>query len=114
MTPKGQHKRKNQTLEISLCTRRTQRSKGEDSELGERRSQQIHSSHKQRLLNWSPDDNASLMDHVRIGSFGEMSISKVFWFCILEKEVKMTMNSSERMAWERGTQVSAENAIPST
>lgn len=45
--------------------------------LEKKRRQQLHSSLKQGLLNWSPANNASLMDHVRIYSFGKMSTSKM-------------------------------------
>ena len=99
--------KKSQTLEISLCTRRTQRPTRENSELGERRRQQIHSCHKQGRLNWPPDDNASLMDHMSIDSLGELSTSKSFLVFYLEKEVKMTMTNSKRMDRERGRHMSA-------
>ena len=82
--------------------------------LEKKRRQQAHSSHNQGLLNWSPANNASLMDHVIMYSFGKMSTSKCVLVLYPEKEVKMTVTSSERVAWRRGRQVSAENDTPST
>ena len=63
---------------------------------------------QQGCLNWPPDDNASLMDHVRIYSLGYMSTSKHFLVLYLEKEVLLTM----KMTRECGRQVSAENVTP--
>ena len=55
---------------------------------------------QQGCLNWPPDSNASLMDHVRISSFGEMRTAKSFQVLYLEMEVTITMTSSERI-WHR-------------
>lgn len=94
---------KSQILEISFCTLRPK----ERRVSLKKRRQQIHSSHTMDAL-IGPRWQCLLNGPCKNRLIWLNEYVKIFSVCMPREEVRRTMTTSERLAWGRGWQVSAE------